>query len=454
LQLFGRLLFKFNKFAAKVRSACNGVHDVVHDEKERKKEKKEFNNITNNITNPEKTLEHIGVAVVATRKLALLILVFSLCIAGFYAAVILLEWVRIRVSFVIAPCVLVVDILTIELVFKVKPLPRRLNETMSARRYIKVGDGLGGVTGEEGTFDERVGDAVVAVRSSANDDDDASAEQSLAGLFSCCVCKASKTKKRREKKKRRRQQLRVSAAAAAAAAALAKVAPLPDQQVTQKTKRGHKVPLENPELYFAHGVDDALRQRFRRVFDKIDADGSESIDFDEFANYYRIAENANFVKRLFVSFQSLILLSRPEPNEDGKLVLYFQDFVLGLRQFLTMTKGQLICKAFELYDSDCSLSLDIAELREMVMDIWGNHATTESSRIHYIIEQMDPDKSGDCDIHEWIAACKKNFVLMKPAFNSQRTLREACFGTTFWEKIQKSDVEFERDMRVKRGKFN
>jgi hypothetical protein len=75
----------------------------------------------------------------------------------------------------------------------------------------------------------------------------------------------------------------------------------------------------------------------------------------------------------------------------------------------------------------------------MVMDIWGHQATTEHSRIGYIIDQMDPDGSGDCDMHEWMASCKKNPVLMKPAFNSQRILREKCFGAKFWSKMQAED---------------
>jgi len=442
-QLFGRLLYKFNTFAVKVRRACHGVHDEENAKDYR-----------NNISNPEQTLEHIGVAVAATRKLAMLILFFSSCLSGYYTLVIMFEWMRVRVSFVVAPFVLLVDVLTIELVYKVKPLPRRLNETKSARRYIKVGDGLGGVTGEEGTFDARVGDSVFAAKN--DDDDDGEEHADGRGVFSCCVSKSSKQTKRREKKKRRRQQLR------AAAVESAKVAPVKDQQqdqqdqqqimVTRTTKTGDKVPVEDPKLYLAHGVDDTLRRRFKLEFVKIDKDGSESIDFHEFVSYYTIAENASFVKRLFASFQSLIPWSRPKPNKDGEFVLYFQDYVLGLRQFLAMTKGELILKAFELYDDDCSMSLDILELREMVMDIWGNHASIESSRIQYIITQMDPDKSGDCDMWEWMASCKKNPVLMKPAFNCQRMLREKCFGTKFWEKMVKSDIEFKNSMKAKGGK--
>ena len=122
-------------------------------------------------------------------------------------------------------------------------------------------------------------------------------------------------------------------------------------------------------------------------------------------------------------------------------MLHFQDFVLGVRNFLVMTKGQVIVKTFDMYDDDGSKSLDISELKEMVMDIWGQNASTEHSRIGYIIKHMDPDGSGETDMDEWMASCKKNPVLMKPAFNSQRVLREKCFGLKFWIEQQRIAVE-------------
>ena len=64
-------------------------------------------------------------------------------------------------------------------------------------------------------------------------------------------------------------------------------------------------------------------------------------------------------------------------NTEEELVLHFQDFVLGVRNFLVMTKGQVIVKTFDMYDDDGSKSLDISELKEMVMDIWGQNASTD-----------------------------------------------------------------------------
>ena len=434
-QLFGRLLYQFGKFATKVRRACAGCEDLENVE-------------NNNITNPSKTLKDIHIALLATRKLALIILIFSSSLAGYYAAVVLLEPVRQRVSFAVAPFVLLVDVLTFKIIYKVKPKPRRLNENNSARRYIKVGDRLGGVAEEEGTFDERVGDVVY--KEAVIDPLDEEEEKGV--LCPCLDTKYAKAKRRRSKKKQRRMELKRNAAMHHA-----KVTPETENMEAKgakDTKAVKVTPIENQQLYDKWSIDAALRHKFLIQFQKIDIDGSNSIDFDEFIKYYKITENASFVRRLFKSFQGKTPWSSGSvmgsTEGEDKLLLYFQDFVLGLRQFLTMTKGNVILKCFELYDADCSLSLDIHELREMVMDIWGHNASTEHSRIGYIINTMDPDGSGDCDMREWMDSCKKNPVLMKPAFNSQRILREKCFGVSFWLKLQKIDVERHNEM-VKAG---
>ena len=343
-QLFGRLLISFNTFASKVRCACNGLISKI--------DTAENNNNICNIINPQKTLKDINVAVVATRKLALLVLIFSSCLAGYYAAVVLLEPVRQRVSFATSLFVLCIDILTLQLILKIRPKPRRLNENHSSRRYIKVGDGLGGVREEEGTFDERVGD-VVYKEKIVHDDDDDDYDDEDGLLCSCCDTKTSKAKRRRKKKERRRTQLREAAAAHHSA----KVQPLNDAVKTRKTKTGAEIPLENKQLYMDYNIDSKLRSKFLTQFQKIDVDCSESIDFIEFAKYYCIIENATFVQRLFESFQNQTPWAQHPPqnvdtdNDGGgnKFVLYFQDYAIGLRQFLTMTKGQLILKAFELY---------------------------------------------------------------------------------------------------------
>jgi Ca2+-binding EF-hand superfamily protein len=284
---------------------------------------------------------------------------------------------------------------------------------------------LGGGHGENDVAGADAGGGGGGAVDDYEDEDDLS-------VCACCYSKAYKAQKRRDQKKKRRNALRRR-----------KQEHLFLQQTSSKVHPLDNASTENPSLYDTYNIDAKIRRKFRTEFQKIDKDNSKSISFDEFVGYYQIRENASFVRRLFLSFQH----NNQESHamEEGKkktedLVLHFQDFVLGVRNFLVMTKGQVIVKTFEMYDDDGSKSLDIAELKEMVMDIWGQNASTEQSRIGYIIRHMDPDGSGETDMDEWMASCKKNPVLMKPAFNSQRVLREKCFGLKFWIEQQRIAV--------------
>ena len=60
---------------------------------------------------------------------------------------------------------------------------------------------------------------------------------------------------------------------------------------------------------------------------------------------------------------------------------------------------------------------------------------------------MDPDGSGEVDMYEWMAACKKQPILMKPAFNSQRILREKIWGLKYWVTQQKKELERQQDLK-------
>ena len=431
-----KIVYTFGAFASKVKRACRGLGseaDINDDGAD------SAQHYVNNILNPEKTLEDIRVASAAVKKLAFLMLLCSSCVAGYYAALVVIEPLRQRVSFVVAPIVFALDMYIFQIIRKIKARPRRLNGHQ-ARRYIKVGEGLSGVTDEAGTFDERVGgghggNGVAGVAGAGGGGggavDDYEDEDDLS-VCACCYSKAYKAQKRRDQKKKRRNALRRR-----------KQEHLFLQQTSSKVHPLDNASTENPSLYDTYNIDAKIRRKFRTEFQKIDKDNSKSISFDEFVGYYQIRENASFVRRLFLSFQHNNQEGRA--MEEGKkktedLVLHFQDFVLGVRNFLVMTKGQVIVKTFEMYDDDGSKSLDIDELKEMVMDIWGQNASTEQSRIGYIIRHMDPDGSGETDMDEWMASCKKNPVLMKPAFNSQRVLREKCFGLKFWIEQQRIAV--------------
>jgi Ca2+-binding EF-hand superfamily protein len=460
-----KAVYVFNEFSNKVKKTSKDIllgckeNDItVNDNDNNQDDSIQY---LNNITDPRKTLKEIQIASSAIKKLAFLVLVASSCVGGYYAVLVVIEPIRQLVSFVVAPINLTIDVLVIQIVSKIRPKPRRLNGS-EARRYIKLGNSLSGVKHELGAFDERVdGDVDSHVASSGIDSSSGSGldedyyedEDNIDGICSCCESKSTKLRKRRERKKKRRLALRQQHLQKQRLES-AKVRPL---------SSNNGISYEDPHLYSKLNISESLLKKFKKEFQKIDVDNSQSISFKEFLKYYEIAENASFIRRLFLSFQVKENTSKVILNSNGKavitkvdindedLLLYFQDFVLGLWNYLVMTKGQVILKAFELYDDDQSNSLDISELKEMVFDIWGKNASIEHSRINYIIKNLDPDGSGDCDMHEWLAACKKNPILTKPIVNAQRILREKCFGLIFWIDQQKKDVA-QQQAKIKAGK--
>ena len=101
-------------------------------------------------------------------------------------------------------------------------------------------------------------------------------------------------------------------------------------------------------------------EKLRKIFNKIDADGSGQIDYAEFVNHFGF-KRSRFTKRAFSVM-----------DEDGSGEVDFQEFVLCVWNYCTFNKPALMRFAFELYDEDNSGLIDADELLLMLKELTAN----------------------------------------------------------------------------------
>lgn len=78
-------------------------------------------------------------------------------------------------------------------------------------------------------------------------------------------------------------------------------------------------------------------------------------------------DSTSFRDRVFAMF-----------DEDGSGQIDFREFVLTLWNYCTLSKASLIVFAFDLYDSDGTGYLTMDEIELMLVDLYGDQATTHA----------------------------------------------------------------------------
>jgi Ca2+-binding EF-hand superfamily protein len=105
-------------------------------------------------------------------------------------------------------------------------------------------------------------------------------------------------------------------------------------------------------------------EKFWHIYQKIDMDGSGTIEIKEMLVHFDI-DRTKFTKRVFQIF-----------DEDGSGEIDLREFILALWNYCTLGKSTLIIFAFDLYDKDGSGIIDGEELAQMLKEVYGNAYTT------------------------------------------------------------------------------
>mmetsp|Transcript_11746 Transcript_11746/g.24031 ORF Transcript_11746/g.24031 Transcript_11746/m.24031 type:complete len:341 (-) Transcript_11746:19-1041(-) len=89
--------------------------------------------------------------------------------------------------------------------------------------------------------------------------------------------------------------------------------------------------------------------------------------------------------------------------------------------------------AFNMYDTDGSNSLDLAEVKQLVFNVYGatGAATGEDGvdvRVKQVLDGMDADHDGDISKEEFAALVQNFHYILLPAFQVQNGVRTKIFG--------------------------
>ncbi|KAG8811934.1 Calcineurin subunit B [Serendipita sp. 399] len=144
-----------------------------------------------------------------------------------------------------------------------------------------------------------------------------------------------------------------------------------------------------PSQFFADiakntNFNSAELERLKKRFLKLDADGSGSIDRDEFLNIPQIASNP-LASRMIAIFDS-----------DGGGTVDFEEFVGGLSAFSSRGgREEKLRFAFKVYDMDRDNYISNGELFLVLKMMVGNNL--KDAQLQQIVDKtiMEADKDGD-----------------------------------------------------------
>ena len=287
-----------------------------------------------------------------------------------------------------------VDLTIIYLIdFACYGFPRRLNNS-NARRYIKVGDNVKGFEDND-ELDRVVEGNVFSELKKQNQSEQPDDGPSKLACYYYLPCFAACRPKER-------------------------VDPLLEMQdmnraIEERTKKAFK----------AMGLEEADVDKFYKLYRKMDKDNGGSIDIQEFYRHFNLSRSP-FADRVFQVMDG-----------DGSKELDFVEFAISLWNFCSLNRGGLMLFAFTLYDADDSGELEMDELHKLLGDVYGINGLKENPRVLSLVNQIDKSGDGSVQIHEFIYACKRYQLILKPAFSVQASLQNQTFGKRYWQEITK-----------------
>lgn len=103
-----------------------------------------------------------------------------------------------------------------------------------------------------------------------------------------------------------------------------------------------------------------------------------------------------------------------------------------------MEKAELASFAFDIYDTDDSNSLSVAEVKEMIESIHGDKGLTD--QVKKALPKLNlSDEDSVISRTQFVAGAQQLPILLYPAFNLQSTMRKKICGDAFWkDKIERA----------------
>ena len=156
------------------------------------------------------------------------------------------------------------------------------------------------------------------------------------------------------------------------------------------------------------------------VFRNADRDNSGEISLIELLDFLHI-DRTRFTKRVFSIF-----------DEDLSGEIDFREFVISCWNYCTLSKASLVMFAFDLYDTDGSGCIEVDEMKQMLIEVYGKKfdKTPLAKKIMEKMEKMTGDFAFDPNItvHRFSKFSETHPGLLYPAFAFQYDLRGSCWA--------------------------
>lgn len=173
-------------------------------------------------------------------------------------------------------------------------------------------------------------------------------------------------------------------------------------------------------------------KKLKRQYDKIDQDGSGSIDKYEFLNAVN-EDSSAFTDKLF----ELI-------DQDGSGSIEFEEYVCVMATYCMFSKDEIMRFAFDCFDTDGSGAIDEKEFLALLKAV-NNQSPTFPKNFQSALESFDTNGDGQIDFQEFLEVEKRFPIVMFPAFRLQDTMQRGSLGENAWVKIKENYTKAKRD---------
>jgi Ca2+-binding EF-hand superfamily protein len=202
-------------------------------------------------------------------------------------------------------------------------------------------------------------------------------------------------------------------------------------------------------LFKCLGFTEKAGRELIKVFYRLDAEGSRSVDYDECAKFFEI-DNTPFSKKCFMLMDT-----------QGTGEINFAQFVVACWNYCTYDKNGLTGFSFKLYDALGNGQIPMDDVFKLVDDIYdldkGMQAWDYTGTINvvknspeYVLKQAKRQIARACgddkqmNILEFILFCKTHPSLLKSAFAIQTRLQKAVVSPKFWQDMTSKRRKLEK----------
>jgi len=177
-------------------------------------------------------------------------------------------------------------------------------------------------------------------------------------------------------------------------------------------------------------------RKIKAAYDRIDLDGSGSIDCTEFLEAMG-EQRSPFTDKLFAAI-----------DVDGSGTIEFDEFIRVLSTYCMFTKDEILRFAFECFDVDGSGTIDEKEFIELCKTV-NNASPTFPANFKNALQEFDVNEDGLIDYSEFLELDRRYPLVLFPAFRLQDRMQKISMGEQIWLQVVEN---FSRQKKIEEYK--